>query len=321
MARQRRGRAGAARSTRVRDFVTDKAPTRPVRATLGEVALKAEGLVKSYGAVTAVDDVSFSVRSGEVLCLVGDNGAGKSSVIKMLSGAIRPDSGSISVSGRSVEFSSPIDARRSGVETVFQDLALCPNLGAAYNMVLGEEPVRRIGFLPVFDRAASVRIARERLEKLGVDLDSYLRPVSLLSGGQRQSISIARVVKDGVRVVILDEPTAALGVNQTEGVLQLTRTLAEAGAAVIMITHDVDSILRVADRVVVLNLGRVITDTDASHLDGPRLVHLMAGIIPADLTPASGRADPSDSPSAPTPVGAGHGTGAGWSRPGVDGRP
>ena len=284
--RGRRGRVAAAKGTRVRDFVTEHSPLPRGREARGEVALRAEHLVKSYGAVTAVNDVSFEVHSGEVLCLVGDNGAGKSSVIKMLSGALRPDSGSIFVSGRQIECASPIDARREGIETVFQDLALCPNLGAAYNMVLGEEPVKRIGFLRLFDRRASVKIARERLEKLGVDLDSYVRPVSLLSGGQRQLIAIARVVKDGVRIVILDEPTAALGVNQTEGVLQLTRTLANEGAAVIMITHDVDSIVRIADRVVVLNLGRVIADTDAAVLDGPRLVHLMAGIVPPDLGPA-----------------------------------
>jgi ribose/xylose/arabinose/galactoside ABC-type transport system permease subunit/ABC-type multidrug transport system ATPase subunit len=283
LARQRRGRAGASQGTRVRDFVSEQTSLRGEKKSPGDVALRAEQLVKSYGAVTAVNDVSFSVRSGEVLCLVGDNGAGKSTVIKMLSGAIQPDTGYIFVSGGQVDFASPIDARKAGVETVFQDLALCPNLGAAYNMVLGEEPVRRIGFLRLFDRGASIKIARQRLERLGVDLDSYLRPISLLSGGQRQSISIARVVKDGVRVVILDEPTAALGVNQTEGVLQLTRTLADAGAAVIMITHDVESIIRVADRVVVLNLGRVIADADADVLDGPRLVHLMAGIVPPDL--------------------------------------
>jgi ribose/xylose/arabinose/galactoside ABC-type transport system permease subunit/ABC-type branched-subunit amino acid transport system ATPase component len=286
--RQRRGKlGGAARGTRVRDFVSEQGSLRETKTTLGEVALSAEHLAKSYGAVAAVNDVSFSVRGGEVLCLVGDNGAGKSTVIKMLSGALEPDTGSIAIAGRPVDFASPIDARKAGVATVFQDLALCPNLGAAYNMVLGEEPSRRIGFLRVFDRGASVEIARNRLEKLGVDLDSYLRPISLLSGGQRQSISIARVVKDGVKVVILDEPTAALGVNQTEGVLRLTRTLAEAGAAVIMITHDVESILRVADRVVVLNLGGVIAQADASALDGPRLVHLMAGIVPPDLAGTS----------------------------------
>ncbi len=287
LARKRRGKVGTTKNTSVRDFLSEESKLHHDIHPLGDVALSADHLIKSYGAVTAVNDVSFSVRSGEVLCLVGDNGAGKSSVIKILSGALQPDSGSIAIGGRTTGFSGPIDARKAGVETVFQDLALCPNLGAAYNMVLGEEPVRRFGPLRIFDRAASIKIARERLEKLGVDLDSYLRPTSLLSGGQRQSISIARVVKDGVRVVILDEPTAALGVNQTEGVLQLTRTLADAGAAVIMITHDVDSILRVADRVVVLNLGRVIADADASTLDGPRLVHLMAGLVTTAAAPGA----------------------------------
>lgn len=300
--RSRRGRVAAAKGTRVRDFVSEHAPLHRTGATRGEVALRAEHLVKSYGAVTAVNDVSFEVHSGEVLCLVGDNGAGKSSVIKMLSGALRPDSGSIFVSGHQIECASPTDARREGIETVFQDLALCPNLGAAYNMVLGEEPVKKAGLLRLFDRTASVKIARERLEKLGVDLDSYVRPISLLSGGQRQSISIARVVKEGVRVVILDEPTAALGVNQTEGVLQLTRTLANDGAAVIMITHDVESIMRVADRVVVLNLGRVIAEADASVLDGPRLVHLMAGIVPPELASAAAPSGDTAAASASNPT-------------------
>jgi ribose/xylose/arabinose/galactoside ABC-type transport system permease subunit/ABC-type branched-subunit amino acid transport system ATPase component len=280
LARRRRESVKAARETRVHNFIGDPDSKTQQTVPLGDVALEATGLVKTYGAVTAVSDVSFSVRAGEVLCLVGDNGAGKSSVIKMLSGALHPDRGTISISGHDVDFATPIDARHMGVETVFQDLALCPNLGAAYNMVLGDEPSRRLGFIRLFDRSASVAVARQRLEKLGVDLDSYLRPVALLSGGQRQSISIARVVKDGVKIVILDEPTAALGVNQTESVLQLTHTLAAAGTAVIMITHDVASILRVADRVVVLNLGRVIADTDAAGLDAPRLVHLMAGIVP-----------------------------------------
>ena len=291
LARQRRGRVGASQGTRVRDFVSEQTPLRGEKKSLGDVALRAEQLVKA-GAVTAVNNVSFSVRGGEVLCLVGDNGAGKSTVIKMLSGAIQPDTGSIFVSGRQVDFTSPIDARKAGVETVFQDLALCPNLGAAYNISYrrGAGPTNRV--------PSALRSWRKHqdcppapVERLGVDLDSYLRPISLLSGGQRQSISIARVVKDGVRVVILDEPTAALGVNQTEGVLQLTRTLADAGAAVIMITHDVParSIIRVARSVVVLNLGRVIADADADVLDGPRLVHLMA-VAPPDLgaRPAAG---------------------------------
>ena len=294
LARRRRERVKSARETRVHNFISDPDSKTPQTVPLGDVALEAVGLVKTYGAVTAVSDVSFSVRAGEVLCLVGDNGAGKSSVIKMLSGALHPDHGTISISGHDVDFATPIDARHMGVETVYQDLALCPNLGAAYNMVLGEEPSRRLGFIRLFDRAASVVVARQRLEKLGVDLDSYLRPVALLSGGQRQSISIARVVKDGVKIVILDEPTAALGVNQTESVLQLTHTLAAAGTAVIMITHDAESILRVADRVVVLNLGRVIADTDAASLDAPRLVHLMAGIVPhasGDTTPPADARD------------------------------
>lgn len=235
--------------------------------------LRATGLTKSYGPVMAVRDISLAAHAGQVTCLLGDNGAGKSTLIKMLSGVLGPDSGTIELQGEAQSFSGPSDARAAGVETVYQELALCTNLGAALNLVLGTEP-RRLGLL---DLRAAERIARDRLAALGTSLDDQFRPVGELSGGQRQSVAIARVVVDQVKVVVLDEPTAALGVRQTGNVLRLARRLAEEGAAVIMITHDVDSVKAVADHVVVLNLGRVVFDGPADSIDTGQMIHLMAG--------------------------------------------
>lgn len=235
--------------------------------------LQATGLTKSYGPVMAVRDISLTAHAGQVTCLLGDNGAGKSTLIKMLSGVLGPDSGIITLQGEQQEFTGPADARAAGVETVYQELALCTNLGAALNLVLGTEP-RRFGLL---DLRAAERIARDRLAALGTTLDDHFRPVGELSGGQRQSVAIARVVVDQVKVVVLDEPTAALGVRQTGNVLRLARRLAEEGAAVIMITHDVDSVKAVADHVVVLNLGRVVFDGPAASVDAGQMIHLMAG--------------------------------------------
>lgn len=252
----------------------------PSEHAAGDPVIVCRDLQKSYGSVAAVRGVSFSVRAGEVVCLVGDNGAGKSTVIKMLSGAVEADAGTIEMNGRVVDIHAPGDARRHGIETAYQDLALCPNLGSAHNLVLGAEPVRfRAGPLSPRDEAEGRRVARERLAQLGIVLDDEERPVRLLSGGQRQSVAIARIARDDVKVVILDEPTAALGVKQTRNVLDLVRKLAERGVAVILISHDVDTVFEVGDRVVVLRLGRVVHDGPTSELTTVDLVHLMAGLV------------------------------------------
>ncbi len=257
----------------------------PSRSALGRESdgrppvIVCRDLQKSYGMVSAVRGVSFSVHAGEVVCLVGDNGAGKSTVIKILSGAETADAGTIEMNGRPISISSPHDARAQGIETAYQDLALCPNLGAAHNLVLGAEPVRvPLGPFSVRDDQRGRHIATARLQQLGITLDDDERPVRLLSGGQRQSVAIARIADDDVKVVILDEPTAALGVKQTRNVLDLVRTLADRGAAVILISHDIDTVFEVADRVVVLRLGRVTHDGPVSELDQLQLVHLMAGL-------------------------------------------
>lgn len=273
--RRRVGLAGAAQSS---NEPVEASASREPHAIGGTGALQCSGLAKSYGAVAAVKDVGFTARRGEVTCLLGDNGAGKSTLIKMLSGVITPDSGTITLDGRPLEFSQPADAHAAGIHTVYQDLALCTNLGACLNLVLGDEP-RRPGlrWLDWLDRAQAERTARQRLSTLGIDLNDYFRPTRELSGGQRQCVAIARVNVGGAAVVILDEPTAALGVRQTANVLALARTLADRGAAVLMITHDVDSVLDIADHVVVLNLGTVLYDGAIATVDAGRLIHLMAG--------------------------------------------
>jgi ribose/xylose/arabinose/galactoside ABC-type transport system permease subunit/ABC-type multidrug transport system ATPase subunit len=254
------------------------APTAEL-APRGETVLACHDVSKSYGAVAAVRGVSFSVAAGEVVCLVGDNGAGKSTLIKMLSGAIEPDGGTIEVRGQPVKLSGPHVARSLGIETAYQDLALCPNLGAAYNLVLGAEPTKvNLGPYSVRDDRKAKETARNRMAELGIVLNDDERPVRLLSGGQRQSVAIARIAGQGTTTAILDEPTAALGVRQTRNVLQLVRGLAKRGVGVIMITHDIDDVFAVADRVVVLRLGRVVHEGPRSELTPLALVHLMAGL-------------------------------------------
>jgi len=278
--RSRSRKGGSERPSAARDDLAVGPELLRAHIEPGEVALSAQALRKSYGAVSAVSDVSFVLRAGQVTCLLGDNGAGKSTVIKMLSGLVRPDAGRIELSG-----SGPIDdvnsmrLRELGVETVYQDLAIAPNLGAAHNLSLGREP-RRFGWgsFALFDRPAAVREAQRRLSSLGITLDDYLAPVASLSGGQRQCVAIARTDVEDVKVVILDEPTAALGVRQRSLVLKLARTLADRGAAVLIITHDVESVGLIADRVVVLNLGRVSFDDAADQVNTRELIHLMAGL-------------------------------------------
>jgi ABC-type sugar transport system ATPase subunit len=199
----------------------------------------------------------------------------------MITGVVRPDEGALTLRGRPLEVSSPADAREAGIETVYQDLALCPNLGAALNLVIGAEPKKgRLGPLSLLDFKRAQALARERLRRLGITLESYFRPVGSLSGGQRQSVAIARVADDDVTLAILDEPTAALGVTQSRRTVELVRNLARHGVGVILITHDVETVVAVADRIVVLHLGSVLYDGSIEGVDEADLIHLMAGFQP-----------------------------------------
>lgn len=246
-----------------------------------EPAFAVSGARKSYGALTALEEATFSVGKGEIVCLLGDNGAGKSTLVKIISGAIRPDAGSMSLEGRPVHFRSPQDARQAGLETVYQDLALCPNLSIAHNMMLGREQTRRwLGFIPVRDDRQAAEQCRARLAALGVTLRDENVLVRALSGGQRQSIAIARSLGQHVKLICLDEPTAALGVKQTAQVVDLVRSIAARGTGVILVTHDLSTVRALADRIVVLSLGRVVYDGPARHLSADQLWGLMAGRVP-----------------------------------------
>ena len=262
------------------------APRRLTVPSKGVIAARVDGVSKNYGAVQAIKDISFDLRYGEITCLLGDNGAGKSSLIKVLAGRVEPSSGAILINTHEEPDLQPTDnPREAGVETVWQDLAVCQNLGAAYNLTLGNEPVK-FGFGPVhiFDRHAAERAALDRLASIGVNLTDMFRPLADLSGGQRQSVSISRVVSDDAKIVILDEPTAALGVNQTRNVVKLIKDLAAAGAAVMLVTHDIEIVREVADHYVILNRGKLVADTRADDMSAQRLVHLMAGLVD-DETP------------------------------------
>jgi ribose/xylose/arabinose/galactoside ABC-type transport system permease subunit/ABC-type branched-subunit amino acid transport system ATPase component len=248
-----------------------------------EPVFSVAGVRKSYGALTALEEASFTVGRGEIVCLLGDNGAGKSTLVKIVSGAIHPDAGSMALEGRPIAFRSPQDARAAGLETVYQDLALCPNLSVAHNMILGREETRRwLGIFPVRDDRKATEYCRERLGALGVTLRDENILVRSLSGGQRQSIAIARSLTGHVKLVCLDEPTAALGVKQTAQVVNLIRSIAASGTGVILVTHDLSTVRALADRIVVLSLGRVAYDGAARHLTADQLWSLMAsGTLPS----------------------------------------
>jgi len=244
-----------------------------------EPILDCRHLTRRYGAIAAVSDVSFSVRRGEVLALVGDNGAGKSTIVKMLAGDIRPDSGEILLAGTPLPVGDPAAIRDMGVQTVFQHLALCQNLSVRHNIVLGAEPVRRIGRLARVraDDIASL-IALEQLARFGLDQIGPLTIVRLLSGGQQQAVAIARALIGASEVLILDEPTAALGVRQTAVVLDVIRAVAAAGVAIVLVSHDIEAIMQTADSLVVMRHGQVAHSGRNSEISQGELVHLMAGL-------------------------------------------
>jgi D-xylose transport system ATP-binding protein len=238
------------------EATTDGGGTGAAPVPPGTPALELRGISKSFGAVQALTGVDLDVHAGEVVALVGDNGAGESTLIKCISGVHLPDAGTILVDGTEVRIHAPSDATRLGIETVYQDLALCDNLDVVGNMFLGRETARPPLLGPIQELAMEKR-SLEVLEGLHVTTISSVRQrVVSLSGGQRQSVAISRAVMWSAKVVILDEPTAALGVAQTEQVLALVRRLREQGLGVVVITHNLHEVFEVADRIVVLRLGR-----------------------------------------------------------------
>jgi simple sugar transport system ATP-binding protein len=243
-----------------------------------EPLLEARNLVKHYGQVLALDDANFTAYPGEVVALIGDNGAGKSTLVKSLSGAIRPDRGQIFVEGQAVTLASPLDARRHGIETVYQDLALAPDLDAAANLHLGRE-IYRVRALQILNKTEMRRRAVAAFKDLGVELPDVGAPVVSLSGGQRQSVAVARAVAYASKIIFMDEPTAALGVVQRERVLDNIRRVRDRGIAVVLISHNMPEVLAVADRVEVLRMGRRVARFRAADTGVEQLVGAMTGAL------------------------------------------
>lgn len=245
--------------------------------------LSAKGLVKRYGRVTALDHADFDLYPGEVLAVIGDNGAGKSSLIKALSGAIQPDEGEIFLDGQPVSFRSPIAARAAGIETVYQNLALSPALSIANNMFLGRE-LRKPGLMgSVFrqlDHKKMEQIARDKLSELGLmTIQNISQAVETLSGGQRQGVAVARAAAFGSKIVIMDEPTAALGVKESRRVLDLIQEVKSRGLPIVLISHNMPHVFEVADRVHVHRLGKRLAVINPRQCSMSDAVALMTGAL------------------------------------------
>jgi simple sugar transport system ATP-binding protein len=247
------------------------------QSTHVEPLLEARGIVKTFGHVRAVREADFTVYPAEIVSLIGDNGAGKSTLVKMLSGAIRPDAGELRFDGSPITFESPQDARRHGIETVYQDLALAQDLDPAANLYLGRELKRGglLGALGFLDRKQMLDTAEREMSDLGVKLKDITAPIAELSGGQKQSVAVARAAMWAKRIIFMDEPTAALGVVQTKQVLDLIRRVRDAGIAVVLISHNMPQVLEVSDRVEVLRLGQRVTTFDAATTSVDDLVSAM----------------------------------------------
>ena len=248
-----------------------------------EPILTARSLVKRYGRVTALDHADFDLYPNEILAVIGDNGAGKSTLVKAICGAVIPDSGEIRLGGEVVHFKSPIDARMAGVETVYQDLALSPALSIADNMFLGREirtsgPIGR--WFRALDRGAMQRFARDKLNELGLmTIQNINQPVETLSGGQRQGVAVARAAAFAKRLIIMDEPTAALGVKESRRVLELILDVKKRGLPIILISHNMPHVFELADRIHIHRLGRRLCVIDPKKYSMSDAVAMMTGAM------------------------------------------
>jgi simple sugar transport system ATP-binding protein len=253
--------------------------------------LEARGVHKRFGRVHALRGADFTVHPGEIVALVGDNGAGKSTLIKVLSGVHTPDGGELRFEGQPVAVPSAVAARRLGIETVYQDLSLAPDLDAPANLFLGREILRKglLGRLGFLDRAAMRAQAAQAFATLGVTVRGEL-PVAGMSGGQRQGVAVSRAVAWASKIVILDEPTAALGAVQTRRVLDLVRRVRDAGIAVVLISHDLPHVLQIADRVEVLRLGRRVAVFTRGDATMPRLLGAITGAVTQETEEVTDRA-------------------------------
>ena len=262
--------------------------------------LAASGLVKRFGQVVALNGADFELYPGEILAIIGDNGAGKSTLIKALTGALQPDEGEIRLDGEPVHFRSPRDARKAGIETVYQDLAVAPALDIASNIFLGRE-LRRKGplgrVLRLLDRGTMRREAARHFSELKIGVQSITVPVENLSGGQRQGVAVARAAAWARRLVIMDEPTAALGVKETRQVLDLIQRVRANGLPVILISHDMPHVFELADRIQIMRLGRRVAIVTPKSHTMPEAVAIMTGATPGELESALTKGEPSAEPA------------------------
>jgi simple sugar transport system ATP-binding protein len=249
----------------------------PQQDKLRQAIIETRSMGKSFGSVIALHDVTMSVAAGEVLCLLGDNGAGKSTLIKTLSGVHKPSSGEFLVEGRPAHFNSPRDALDAGIATVFQDLAMVPLMSISRNFFMGREPKKGRGLLRRFDSGFADRVTREEMHKIGIDVRDPSQSVGTLSGGERQCVAIARAVYFGARVLILDEPTSALGVSQASMVLRYVAQARARGLGVIFITHNVHHAYPVADQFTILNRGRSLGNFRKADVTREEVLEMMAG--------------------------------------------
>jgi fructose transport system ATP-binding protein len=260
-----------------------------VGSAAAPLVFEARGLVKRYGRVTALDGVDFELRPGEILGVIGDNGAGKSQLIMALSGAMIPDEGELRLDGKRVHFRSPIEARRLGIETVYQGLAVAPAMSVAENLFLGREIIKRglLGRLfRILDKQAMLVQAQQHMASLQIGIHPMTRAVETLSGGQRQGVAVARGAAFARHVVIMDEPTAALGVKEGDMVLELIRKVRTRGLAVILISHNMPHVFEIADRIHIQRLGKRAALVDPKRISMADAVAVMTGAKRADALPA-----------------------------------
>ena len=264
-------------------------PSPSGRGSDAPLVMQAKGIVKRFGQVVALDGSDFELRAGEIMAVIGDNGAGKSSLIKVLSGANIPDEGEVLLDGQRVHFRSPIDARRAGIETVYQDLAVAPAMSIAENLFLGRE-ILRPGFvgqlLRLLDKKEMLNQAIARMNDLKVGIRSMTQAVETLSGGQRQCVAVARAAAFAQHVVIMDEPTAALGVKEGNMVLELIRRVRDKGLPVILISHNMPHVFEVADRIHIQRLGKRAAVVNPKTISMSDTVAVMTGAKTVDELPA-----------------------------------
>ena len=276
------GTQKAGRQSREEQQVTSAATN---TAATADTLLSVCGLSKSYGGLKAVKSVSLDIRRGEVMALVGDNGAGKSSFIKMLSGVMPPDEGTLSIEGQDVRLGGPTDARKHGIETLHQHLGLVDVFNVQENIFLGRElQTRRFGIFPTLDRASMRKQTLDLLARIGLKLPAIDAPVRSMSGGQRQSVAIARLLLEDVKLLIMDEPMAALGVDEGRKVLELIDSLRAKGLSVLIISHNLEHVFTVADRIAVMKNGNLVDVVETAGVDHDQVVSMIVSGRPVNAT-------------------------------------